>query len=106
MATETTWHPPQRNASHDIGLIAFGIARDRADFEDLRQEMWCELLTLPTGHPRRFYLAALRRLALRYWGRSIIDAPLDPSGKPALHRRTICVGGLRELDRLCRREAA
>jgi len=87
-------------------MIAGELVRDTPGQADLRQEMWCQLLSLPEGRPRRFYLRTLRRLALRYWGRQILDAPLDGHGAPILERQTAPVGGLAELDRIHRRHAA
>ena len=90
----------------DIAMIAGELVRDTPGQADLRQEMWCQLLSLPEGRPRRFYLRTLRRVALRYWGRQILDAPLGRCGRPILERQTVPVGGLAELDRIHRQQAA
>lgn len=90
----------------DIGRIAARVARDASVRADLRQEMRCRLLTLPPGKNRSFYLRALCCHAFTYWERTIIDAPLDPCGRPILERQTIAIGGLRELDHVFRKRAA
>ena len=95
-----------RKLERDIGRIAARVARNADVRAELRQEMRCCLLTLPPGKSRSFYLRALGRHAANYWGRTIIDAPLSRWGRPILDRRTICVGGLRELDQIHRRQAA
>ncbi len=95
-----------RQLDRDIDILAFLVARDHADKLDLKQEMACLLLCLPPGQTRAWYLSRVGDHAKKYLGRHIIDAPLDKSGRPLLDRRTVSVGGLRELGRLCRREAA
>ena len=98
--------PDLSGLKSDIGRIAARVARDRNTRADLRQEMTCHLLTLPAGRSRSFYVRALGMHAFNYWGRSIVDAPLGPGGRPILARQTVAVGGLHELDHLCRRHAA
>jgi hypothetical protein len=90
----------------DIDVIACRFAKDETTRQDLRQEMLCHLLALPTGKVRAFYMRSLARRAHTYWERTIVDAPLGPDGRAILERRTICVGGLRELDQIHRRQAA
>ena len=90
----------------DVRRIARSVVRDPAGRDDLTQQMLLHLLSLPADRPRRFYLRALRRLAVRHWGRCLVDAPLDHSGQPILERQTVAVGGLRELDSIHRRQAA
>ena len=90
----------------DIGRIAARVTRNASARADLRQEIRCHLLTLPPDKSRSFYLRALGFHAAKYWGRTIIDAPLSRWGRPILNRRTIAIGGLRELDHAYGRKAA
>ena len=89
----------------DIDVLAFKISRDRSTKEDLKQEMACCLLALPPGQTRAWYLSRLGDHAKKYFGRSILDAPLGKCGRPILERQTVPVGGLAELDRIHRRQA-
>lgn len=95
-----------RKLERDIGRIATRVARNASVRADLRQEMRCYLLTLPPRKSRSFYLRALGIHAFNYWGRVIIDAPLDPTGRPILERQTIAIGGLAELERIHQRQRA
>lgn len=90
----------------DIEVVAVHIARDSATKEELAQEMACRLLSLPPGQTRAWYLSRVGDHARKYWARTIIDAPISHKGYPILERRTVCVGGLRELDRIHRRQRA
>jgi len=90
----------------DLDILAFRLARDPSTKDDLKQEMACYLLTLRPGQTRAWYLSQVGDHAKKYVGRSMIDAPLGPDGRPILTRKVICVGGLRELDQIHRRQAA
>ena len=90
----------------DIDVIACRLARDESTRDDLRQEMRVCLLSLPAGKPQQFYRAALKRCAFAYWAHAVVDAPSDRCGRPILSRRTRCVGGLAELDRIHQHRAA
>ena len=61
---------------------------------------------LPRGQARKFYARAARRHAALYRARTMIDAPMGDDGWALLDRRTVYVGGLRELDALHRQQAA
>ena len=89
-----------------IRVLALHLTKDESTTADLEQEMACHLLALPPGHTRAWYLSRVGDHARKYLGRCIVDAPLGPSGWPILARRTVAVGGLHELDHLCRQHAA
>jgi len=107
MLTPTSSLPPAlERMARDVTSIAARLAGDNATREDLAQEMFCLLITLPPGRPRRFYLRALNRRAFNYWARRVVDAPMKNTGEVLLGRRMICVGGLRELERIHQRQRA
>jgi len=90
----------------EIEVIAADLASDEHSRADLRQEMWCHLLPLPRRQAKKFYARAARRHAALYRARTMIDAPMGDDGWPILHRQTVTVGGLPELDRIHRRQRA
>jgi DNA-directed RNA polymerase specialized sigma24 family protein len=90
----------------DLDIVARHLTRDETTRADLVQEMACHLLTLPPGQTRAWYLSRAGDYAKKFLQRRVIDAPLDRRGRPDLTRRTVCVGGLHELDRLHQRRRA
>ena len=89
----------------DIEIVAVHIANDADSKFELQQEMACELLSLPPGQTRAWYLSRVGDHARKYYFRKMQDIPLNHRGRPVLDRRTVCVGGLTELDRLSRHAA-
>ena len=89
----------------NIRTLARRMTKDRATAADLEQEMICCLIALPPGQAPAWYLSRVGDHAKKYWGRRIVDAPLDRSGRPILARQTIAVGGLAELNHLYNRAA-
>ena len=89
-----------------IHQIALSLTRNEDRLQDFEQEMACHFLTLPPGHTRSWYLTRLCSRVRDYRDRKMIDAPMGDNGRPIPGRRTICVGGLRELDQIHRRQAA
>ena len=103
-AIDRLFHCP--GLRREIQVIAAQLVSDEHSRADLRQEMWCHLLDLPRGQARKFYARAARRHAALYRARTMIDAPMGDDGWPILHRQTVTVGGLPELDRIHQRQAA
>lgn len=90
----------------DIEIVAVHIANDPDAKTELQQEMTCRLLSLPPGQTRAWYLSRIGDHARKYYFRRMMDVPLNHRGRPMLERRTVAVGGLAELDRIHRRQAA
>jgi hypothetical protein len=86
----------------DIETVAVHIATCEEEKAELQQEMVCELLTLPPGHTRAWYLSRMGDCARKYYYRTMQDIPLNHAARPVFERRTLYVGGLAELDRISR----
>jgi hypothetical protein len=89
----------------DLDAIAGVLASEAQTRADLAQEMAGRLLQLPSGQTRPWYLRRVRDCAMKYKLRVLLDAPLDPHGRPILERQVRAVGGLRELDAFARNGA-
>lgn len=97
---------PAPDVRREIDVIAARLSKYEDARLDLRQEMVCHLLALPVGQAKRFYARSLQRHATLYYARVLLDAPMGKNGWPILERKTVPVGGLAELDRIHRRQAA